>query len=285
MGGYLYATREQYADLRRICGDLTKVLLSDETALKFIDQLWGKVGQLMTKHDGGRFARRYPVPKVWFRGYERHGGVSYSGRIHLCHTPSIYLIIHELAHETHGIIRPLVPPPDYSRLGKTLRNQPKHHGPEYLRNLTFLRDVVLKYKVFGKYLNSTTKKMTSPARKRTPVVQLNDDRRTYTIRLKPKMADEFECRFVESIESYEPGTPDRDNRQWLLDLWKATPYSRGGKTLKVTHYQLMVISEEVGYFYCQDDEPVLCRNIREWDEDERMAVWHFNRYWNKQAEA
>jgi hypothetical protein len=162
--GYLMASDDQYAEMRRLCRQLTNKYVSDEDAIKVVAQVHRNVGQQMKRK--GKYFQKNP-PNVYFRNY-RGSGVSCGGKIGLSHTSSIYTIVHELAHEYHHQIHALVPK-------KNNKGIPDHHGPDYLAHLIFLKDMVLRLKVYGKWLDNPVEAIrTNPTtlkQKKVPLIE------------------------------------------------------------------------------------------------------------------
>jgi hypothetical protein len=82
-----YATRNQYADMQRMCGTSSSIFVSNKMAVRIMHRLCKKFKMLDTK--------------IVFRGH-RDSGCSFGGKVRLSHNPSIYLIMHEFAHEAQG---------------------------------------------------------------------------------------------------------------------------------------------------------------------------------------
>lgn len=135
------ATKDQYREMRRLCRQVTNVYLSDEEAVKMAKRIHKNLTQKMAAKN-----RRLTLkpPTIVFRG-KRQSGSSWGGEIRISHDPSVYLLIHELAHEYHGHIYPIVGK-------KENKGTPNHHGPDYLAHLLFIKEMVLKKKVYKKWL-------------------------------------------------------------------------------------------------------------------------------------
>jgi len=80
-----YATRNQYADMRRMCGTSDSIHVSNKMAVRIMHRLCKKYEMADTK--------------LIFRGNRDSGSSSGGGTIRLSNNPSIYLIMHEFSHE------------------------------------------------------------------------------------------------------------------------------------------------------------------------------------------
>jgi hypothetical protein len=199
--GVQYATPDQYAEMRRLCRQLTEKYVSDEEAVKVVAQVHRNISQQMKRV--GRYFPKNP-PKVYFRNY-RGSGVSYGGKIGLSHTSSIYTIVHELAHEYHHQIRALVPK-------KNNKGVPDHHGSDYLAHLIFLKDMVIRLKVYRKWLDNPVEVIrVNPAtikQNRVPLIE--------------RVESEFKVKVVPSVwgalQYYTFDTADEENNfDWLKE--------------------------------------------------------------------
>ena len=132
-----YATKNQYADMRRMCGNADALHVSDKMAIRIMHRLCKKYGMRDTK--------------ITFRGHQDSGS-SNCGYITLSHNPSIYLIMHEFAHEAQ--IRSAFFRDKLSRIKNVGTD---HHGLHYEIVLNHVNQFCKTSNYFEKMRNRTRK--------------------------------------------------------------------------------------------------------------------------------
>lgn len=136
---------DNYADLETVCENLADKFVSNTSAIEIINMLMKRINTKRIKN--GR--RNITTPRIKF--YSNQDGGCYQPSNHqmrISNNPSIYLIVHELAHCLHyhnGLI--------WQIKRKESDGRFDWHGVRFVGYMTVLRDIIEGQKAFEKYVN------------------------------------------------------------------------------------------------------------------------------------
>lgn len=130
------ATQSQYAGMQRMCGISSSIHVDNKMATRILHRL----------------CKKYNIyTKVKFWG-NHDSGCSYGGEIRLSNRPSIYLIMHEFAHEAQ--VRSTF---FREKLAKLKNIGTDHHGLHYETVLNHVNQFCKKSNYFDKMRNRVKK--------------------------------------------------------------------------------------------------------------------------------
>jgi hypothetical protein len=142
------ASRKRYSELESLCGDLRTYYMTNDEAVWLVKYLVNEANS-QRKRKG---LRPMSVPKVVFRGWRDSGWSSgWSDTISLSNRPSVYLVIHEVAHTIHlgEYIDWIIPTKGKNDVNENGRVDA--HGDQYLKHLQRLRDLMRNRKALAKF--------------------------------------------------------------------------------------------------------------------------------------
>lgn len=135
---------ENYADLATVCKRLTNVYVTNEQATDIVNKLMNrintkqrKIGHLETK-----------TPSIKFYGSSDGGCYEVAQhQLRLSNKPSVYLIVHELAHALH-----YKDSMSWQIKRTEMDGRFDWHGVRFCAYMKVLRDIIEGQKYFQKYL-------------------------------------------------------------------------------------------------------------------------------------